>query len=116
MPKKIADQLTPRVQVTLDGKDWPIVITHNVLIECEDLTGMNVLAGEEANLLRPSAKLVRALLFLALQRAGAPYTLEQVGDLINPSNLLMVQKAILQAWTVSMPEVNQENPTKATNG
>jgi Phage integrase, N-terminal SAM-like domain len=56
----------------LDGKTWPLVVTHNVLIECEELTGLNLIAGE-VNLLRPSAKLVRALLYVVLLRAGAKY-------------------------------------------
>lgn len=112
-PRKIADKLIQKVQIRLDGKDWPLIVSHNVLIDCEELTGLNVLTGE-ANLLRPSAKLVRALLFLCLQRAGAAYTLEQVGDLITPQNLVMVQEGLLKAWAASMPEPEEEErPTKA---
>jgi hypothetical protein len=85
MPKKsIAEKLIRKVELKLDGKTWPLVVTHNVLIECEELTGFNLIAGE-VNLLRPSAKLVRALLYVVLRRAGAKYTLEQVGDLIHRS-------------------------------
>lgn len=114
MPNTIADKLIQKVEVRLDGETWPIVITHNVLIECEDLTGLNVLSGE-VNLLRPSAKLVRALLYLALKRAGAKYTLDQVGDLISPNNIVKIQEAILTAWAASMPEedADEERPTKA---
>ena len=73
MPKKtISEKLIRKVELKLDGKTWPLVVTHNVLIECEDLTGLNLIAGE-VNLLRPSAKLVRALLYIALRRAGAKY-------------------------------------------
>lgn len=111
--RKIADKLIQKVQVRLDGKDWPLVVSHNVLIDCEELTGLNVLTGE-ANLLRPSAKLVRALLFLCLQRAGAKYTLEQVGELITPHNLVLIQEGLLNAWAASMPETEEgEGPTKA---
>ena len=60
MVRKIADKLVQKVEILLDGKTWPIVITHNILIECEDLTGLNVLSGD-ANLVRPSEKLMRAL-------------------------------------------------------
>jgi hypothetical protein len=114
-PRKIADKLVKKVQVHLDGKDWPIVVTHNVLIECEELTGLNLLTGD-ANLLRPSAKLVRALLYVCLQRAGAPYTLDEVGDLITPMNLAMVQEGLLNAWAASMPEpAEEERPMKAAS-
>jgi hypothetical protein len=106
-PRKLAEKLTQKVQVHLDGRDWPIVVTHNVLIDCEELTGLNVLTGD-ANIVRPSAKLVRALLYLCLKRAGAKYTLDQVGDLITPQNLVMVQEGLLSAWAASMPEQEPE--------
>ena len=112
-PRKIADRLIQKVQIKLDGKDWPLVVTHNVLIDCEELTGMNILTGE-ANVMRPSFKLVRALLYLCLRRAGASYTLEQVGDLISPDNIALVQEGMMKAWVASMPEaVEDEHPTKA---
>ena len=115
--RKIADKLVEKVQIRIDGKDWPIVVTHNVLIDCEELTGLNVLTGE-ASLARPSAKLVRALLYLCLQRAGAKYTLEEVGDLITPHNLVMVQEGLLKAWIASMPPEEEEDaarPIKAVS-
>jgi hypothetical protein len=114
--RKLAEQLTQKVLLRLDGKDWPLVITHNVLIDCEELTGLNVLSGE-VNLLRPSAKLVRALLYLSLKNAGAKYTLSQIGDFITPDNIVLIQEGILQAWAASMPakaDLDAENPTKAT--
>lgn len=113
MPKKsIADKLIKKVEVKLDGKAWPIVITHNVLIEVEELSGLNVLAGE-ANLAKPSAKLLRAVLFVALQRAGAKYTIGQVGDLIGPHNMVQIQQAILTAWAASMPDAEPEDDIEA---
>lgn len=114
MAKKLADKLIQKVQVHLDGKDWQLVITHNTLIECEELTGLNSLTGE-VNILRPSAKLVRALLYLSLQHAGAKYTLEQVGLMINPQNIVAIQEGLLAAWAASMPEAEEEkeNPTPA---
>ena len=115
MPKKpIAEKLIRKVELKLDGKTWPLAVTHNVLIECEELTGLNLIAGE-VNLLRPSAKLVRALLYVVLRRAGAKYTLEQVGDLIHPENIVMVQEGLLTAWAASMPapDDDAERPTPA---
>ena len=114
MPKKpITERLIRKVELKLDGKNWPLAVTHNVLIECEELTGLNLIAGE-VNLLRPSAKLVRALLYVVLRRAGAKYTLEQVGDLINPENIVMVQEGLLTAWAASMPAPeDSERPTPA---
>lgn len=111
--KQLADRLIEKVEVRLDGADWPIVITHNVLIDCEELTGLNVLTGE-ANIVRPSAKLIRALLYLALKRAGAKYTLEQIGDMIGPHNIAMLQEGLLKAWAASMPaEGDVADPIRA---
>ena len=111
--KPIVEKLIRKVALYLDGKTWPLAVTHNVLIECEELTGLNLIAGE-VNLLRPSAKLVRALLYVVLRRAGAKYTLEQVGDLINPQNIVLVQESLLTAWAASMPVHDEtENPTPA---
>lgn len=114
MAKKPTDKLIQKVQVRLDGKDWRLVITHNTLIECEDLTGLNLLTGE-VNILRPSAKLVRGLLYLALKHAGAKYTLEQVGLMITPENIVNVQEGLLSAWQASMPDAKEEdeNPPPA---
>ncbi|HEV8189440.1 MAG TPA: hypothetical protein VGP83_16925 [Pyrinomonadaceae bacterium] len=111
--KTIADKLIEKVEIRLDGVNWPIVITHNVLIDCEALTGLNVLTGE-ANIVRPSATLIRALLYLALKRAGATYTLEQIGDLIGPQNIALLQEGLLKAWAASMPpEDDTADPTQA---
>jgi len=113
-PKLIVEKLVTKVELKLDGKTWPIVVTHNVLIEVEALTGLNVLRGE-ANILNPNATLIRALLFAVLQRAKAPFTIEEVGDLITPQNLALVQEALVKGWAASMPEVEaeEERPTKA---
>jgi hypothetical protein len=62
--------------------------------------------------------MMRALLFLALQRAGAKYTLEEVGDLITPKNLVTIQRGILAAWAAALPAPGEvkgesEDPIKA---
>lgn len=114
-PRKIADKLIQKVEIKLNGKKWPLLVDHNVLIECEELTGLNMLTGE-AGMLHPSAKAVRALLYLCLKRAEAEYTLEQVGKLITPHNIVKVTEGLLTAWAASMPEQDEEEsegPTRA---
>jgi hypothetical protein len=106
--KPPTDKLIQKVVIRLDGKDWRLVITHNTLIECEDLTGLNLLTGE-VNIIRPSAKLVRGLLYLSLKHAGAKYTLEEVGKLITPQNIVAVQEGLLSAWAASMPDPKEES-------
>jgi hypothetical protein len=102
----ITDKLIRKVEIRLGGADWPLVVTHDVLIECERLTGKKMLAG--GDVLRPTARLVRALLYLMLCRAGAAYTLGHVGKFITPANAEKVQGAILEAWAASMPDPEPE--------
>jgi hypothetical protein len=112
--RSIADKLTKKVEVKVGGETFSIIITHNTLIECEQLTGLNLLAGE-ANILKPSFTLMRALLYVALKHAGAHYTIEQVGELIHPQNLLAIQEALITAWAASMPDEDAApgRPTQA---
>lgn len=112
--KSITDKLIKRVEIKLDGKTWPVVINHNLLIDVEDLIGVNVLTGTGLNITQPSAKILRAVLYLALKAAGANYTIEKIGDLIGPHNIMSIQKSILTAWAASMPLPEpDENPTEA---
>jgi hypothetical protein len=69
------------------------LVTHNVIIDAEEGLGErgNILSGE-TNIVRPSAKTLRALLWAALKRAGAKYTLEQAGEFIHPGNLVMIRR------------------------
>jgi hypothetical protein len=106
----LAAQLTPRVEVTLGGRSWRLCLTHRVLLECEELTGLSLLAG--ANL--SSARLIRVLLYCALKRAGATYTLEQVGAFIRPRTLSTIQQAINAAWLSAMPEPEPQSLTYRT--
>jgi hypothetical protein len=111
--KRIAEKLIKRVEIRIGGKDWPVVIDHDVLIECEALTGLNVLTGE-VNMARPSATLIRAMLYLVLKGAGAKYTLQEVGKFISPKNIVVLQTAFITAWDAAMAEPEpEENPTTA---
>ncbi len=92
--KSIAEKLIRKVDLKLEGKTWPLVVTHKVLIECEEFTSLKLIAGEVC-LLRPSSKLVPALLYVALRPASTKYTLEQMGDLTNPGNIVLVQEGLL---------------------
>jgi hypothetical protein len=113
--KSLAEKLTKHVDLDLHGEHYKIVIDHNLLIEVEDLVpGLNVLTGD-ANLFKPSAKLLRAILYLALQRDGAKYSLAQVGDLITAQSIKPIQVAILAAWSGAWPEAEPEDAVKDPN-
>jgi hypothetical protein len=107
-----------KVQVRLDGKDWPLVVTTNVLCDLEEMTGLNTLGGVETSLVKPSARMVRAWLWLCLREQGATYTLEEVGALINHKNIKLIITALTTAYINSMVPVeeveqDQADPIKA---
>src|SRR4051812_45130295 len=99
----ISDRLVKRVEVKLDDKTWNLVVTHNVIVDAEDALGEggNILSGE-TNLIRPSAKTLRALLWAALKQAGAKYSLEELGELIHPGNLVMIQGHLVAVLMINL--------------
>lgn len=108
----------PKVQIRLDGRDWPIVVTHNILCDLEELTGLNVLTGADTSMAKPSATMIRALLFLCLREQGAEYTIEEVGRLITRQNLVLVSRGLIAAYAASMPrkeevEADEADPIEA---
>lgn len=105
MPKKqLAEKLNVAVEVTLDGKTWPLIVTNRIIMEIEDENpGMNLISGQVASLLRPNMRLLNTVLHALLLRAGAKYTFDEVVDLVHPGNMLKLTTAILTAWGNSMP-------------
>ncbi len=93
--------LHSRVFFVYQAQKWCLLFTHRVLLACEERTGVDMLA---ANLGNPSAALVRALLYGALDRAGAGCTIDQVGRLITARSLRSIRGTILAAWAASMPD------------
>jgi len=128
MASPITEKLTQKVEIKLDGKTWPLVLGTNELIECEKLTGLNMLTGE-VNITKPSMAFVRAAVYVCLARCKArhevdgkmkPYTLDEIGSLIHPGNLETVSLGVITAYMASKPEDEpeavegeEEDPTKA---
>ena len=105
LPKTPAEWLTPPVFLTHKGNRWPIVFTHRALLVCEHTTGENMLA---ANLLEPSAFMLRAMLYGALVQAGSGATLEDAGQVIGRQPK-RVREAIIAAWVLSMPKPEERD-------
>ena len=106
-PQRLSDRLVPGVNLSFDGRGWPLLFTHDVLLACDELTGGGVWTG--INLSRPRARLLRALLWGLLRRAGGDYTLRQVSDRITPGAMNAIHDAICRAWAASMPEPDEED-------
>jgi hypothetical protein len=85
------------VTIELDGKSFEITVGTNDLIQVEELTGRNMLMGM-ANLVMPDVTILRALLFVTLRKAGAPYTLQEAGGLITIDNIITLRDKFIDSW------------------
>jgi hypothetical protein len=101
--RSLAELLNTPVWVTAGGRQWPLVITHGVLLECGRELGVDAIGGG-LDVVNPTARLMRALLWAALARAGADLSLHQAGDLIGIGSLAAMRRVLLMAWIRSMPD------------
>jgi hypothetical protein len=103
--------MTP-ITITIDGKEWPITLDTNDLVEVEEVTGLNILMGI-GNMSLPSFAVLRALLYVALKKTGAtdpdgkPYTLKACGEAIDIGNSVDLRDAFLAAWGGSSKATSQ---------
>lgn len=99
----ISARLTPAVRLKFAGAEWRIVVTHDVLLGLEEMTGADVLGGG----IDPwclSAADMRALLYLTLRGAGSSLSILQVSGFLLPHEISVVHAAIRGAWMAAMPE------------
>jgi hypothetical protein len=99
----LADRLSRPVQLRLKGRDWPILFTHDVLLEIESASGCDVMAGE-FNVYRPKAAWVAVALWAVLKRAGTDYDQAGAAALIRPANKDRIHLALVEGWRASMAE------------
>ena len=93
----------------MGGKVWPILFTHRVLLELENLTGCNIFKGE-LHFSSISAKLLRSVLFVILHAAGCPLSVEEIGKFLRPAKMMESRKLLVDAWNASLapPEEEEE--------
>ena len=102
------------IEIRLEGKDWPIVMSPRVLMIAEKATGLNLLVDLGTFLLKPTMEFVCGVLYGCLKVAGAPYTFDQVCDLVTPKLLPLVSKGVVMAGlklSQALIEEMEENPT-----
>jgi hypothetical protein len=100
----LAQRLTRRVEFRIAGQAWPLVITYRVLLDCQEIAGVDMLGQ---NLGDPSASLLRSLMYCALQYAGAPCSLEEVGRAIARAPQ-KTRRILAEAWRASLPDADPE--------
>jgi hypothetical protein len=103
----IARWLTRPVELFACGRNWRLLVTHRVLLKIAELTGQDAMA---MNLARPSARVLRAVLFAVLREAGATISLEEAGAMMRPGAVPGIRAVLIEAWQASMPDPEPEGP------
>lgn len=114
MAKKLVEKLNGVIEVKLDGKTWPLVVTNRIIMEIEDKTGMNLISGANGNLSNPTVRVTSTVMHELLLRAGAKYTFDQVVDFIHLGNMGACIQAIHAAWHLSSVPPKPESPSDPT--
>jgi len=99
----LADRLVERVPLRLARRDWLLIITYGVLLDCEEQTGEDML-GQTAAFTAPTARIMQGLLWGALRRQDPSLTIRDVGAFITPRVAPAILAALQKAFVASMPE------------
>lgn len=102
VPHRIAELLTAPGSIAIDGKRWPLLITHGVLLHCERETGLDML--NSFRIVQANSGTLLALLWASLARAGTEYSTRDLGAFLTLGNVGIVRRQLIRAWIGSMPE------------
>lgn len=115
--------LRREVPVNIDGTVYNICFDFNTLCELEMTLGVEQVRAIYRDMRegkQPPFAYTRASLHACLKHAGAPYSLEEVGQFIHVGSLRAINEALAAAQASSMSEPSEpaeeeeENPTKAS--
>jgi ubiquinone biosynthesis protein UbiJ len=95
------DPTLPNVELVMKGNTYQLVYDFNAVVQAEKITGANLLAAVTGNL---DAISLRGLLWAALLKTKPKITMDEVGEMITPSNLAVIHNAIITAWFGSVKD------------
>jgi hypothetical protein len=93
------------VLFAFDGRDWPLLFTHRVLLQIEARLSLSILNGE-LDIVRVPAKALRTILCVALSASGGTYSESGIGARLGVRGIGMAKRAAIDAWIASMPEAD----------
>lgn len=111
----LTDWLIEKVTVNLGGQEWRLAITYRVLLECENLTGFDMLRTVDI-LVNPTATSLRTLLTCILRRVDPGLSCWRVGSLLGPGDMPKVEEAIRKAYVASMPKPEKRRVRQKKKG
>ncbi len=112
MDRPLAERLSRRVELSVEGRRWPVLFSHGALLDILELTGLDAFNGE-IRIANPSGRLLRAALYAVLRRCGACESLEAAGQLVRFESMAKIRSALVDGWDASMPE---PEPPKSSGG
>ncbi len=102
----IAYRLTAPVELLAGDRRWRIVFTHRVLLDLEEITGLDAM---QVNLRSLSARMLRGVLFAVLREAGCPLSINEAGAMLRPGSFERIRGALIAAWIASFPDPDPES-------
>ncbi len=103
------EMLAKAAKITVEGREYKLVITNGCLIEFEQLTGISTITESEKILRNPSRHALIAMFYVLLKNAGASYLQSEVEQLVTAKNLPRVFETIAAAWSLSMAQEEERN-------
>jgi hypothetical protein len=116
MPKnKVAgkpgsDPVLPNVELIVKGETYHLAYDFNAICLAEKETGINLLTSVIGEI---TASSLRGLLWASLLKENPELTLDEVGALIQPTNIPTVRKAIVTTWFGSVQDPDASGEAKA---
>ena len=104
-----ADPTLPKVALTIGDQEYFLAWDFNALAKGEKITGENLL--QSLNFENISATRLRTLFYLSLQKFQPEITEEKAGELGGQANAGAIMRAIVEAYTGSMPEEEESEGT-----
>jgi len=105
----MAYRLTAPVDLEVAGRSWRLVFTHRVILDIEQMTGIDAMSLHLGDL---NAKMLRIVLCAVLGQAGTTLTLEETGALMIPDDVPRIQNALYHAWAASLPDPDTVRKTE----
>jgi hypothetical protein len=100
-----SDPLLPKVELIAGGQTYHLAYDFNAVVVAEEATGINLLASVVGEI---TARSLRGLLYASLLMAHPEITIEEVGKLIQPTNIGTIRQAVTSAWFGSVKDKDDD--------
>lgn len=93
---------SPELVITLGDKDYKVLFTLNALRKIHEVTGWNIIDGESKH--TPTPTDVLALLWAGMLKYQPDLKMEDVGDMIEVSEVPVLLEQLMNGLNLASPE------------